>query len=67
MRNTIGDHDIDAAGRQQGSIVAGDELQKSTDSVEKVAPLPGLRQNRFIGRRGITSMMGQLASGQERL
>ena len=31
------------------------------------SPLPDLRQNLFIGRRGITSMMGQLSSGQERL
>jgi len=28
------------------------------DSVEKVAPLTGLRQNLFIGRRGITQHDG---------
>ena len=30
----------------------------SADSVEKVAPLSGLRQNLFIGRRGITQHDG---------
>ena len=30
----------------------------SADSVEKVAPFAGLRQNIFIGRRGITEHDG---------
>jgi transposase len=37
------------------------------DSVEKVAPLSGLRQNPRIGQQGARSMMGQLLSGQNRL
>ena len=41
-----------------GSIVAGRERQEPADSVEKVAPLFDLRQNCFIGRRGITEHDG---------
>lgn len=34
------------------------DYQLSADSVEKVAPLAGLRQNLRIGRRGITQHDG---------
>jgi transposase len=37
------------------------------DSVEKVAPPSGLRQNSRIGCREARSMMGQLSGGQDRL
>jgi transposase len=37
------------------------------DSVEKVAPPLGLRQNHLIGQQESTEHMGQLSSGQERL
>lgn len=39
-------------------IAALDRGPISTDSVEKVAPFAGLRQNIFIGRRGITQHDG---------
>jgi len=39
----------------------------STDSVEEVAPLSGLRQISALVSREARSLMGQLSSGQERL
>ena len=41
-----------------GSISACSHRQLLADSVEKVAPLADLRQNLFIGRRGITQHDG---------
>jgi hypothetical protein len=41
-----------------GLFAALRDWQQPADSVEKVAPLTGLRQNLFIGRRGITQHDG---------
>jgi hypothetical protein len=49
------------------STVRALDRLKSTDSVEKVDLLPGLRQIRSSASGRIRSMMGQLSSGQERL
>jgi hypothetical protein len=44
--------------RPLGSIAAFRNRQHSADSVEKVAPLSGLRQNLCIGQQGSTQHDG---------
>jgi hypothetical protein len=44
--------------QSQHAASCHNDWQLLADSVEKVAPVTGLRQNLFIGRRGITQHDG---------